>query len=99
MSDNYESLTLAEESFGIVKDFGELPPGAIVTEVALARIFDRHDVSVKRAVERGKLPPSVRIFGKPVWTVRAILAHIESRLEAAKQRADEDAARIAMLSP
>ncbi len=99
MSEIFEALTLAEESFEIVTELGKLPSGAIVTESALGTMFDRHDVSVKRAVERGELPPSVRMFGKPVWTVRAILAHIEGRLEAAKQSADEDAARIAMLSP
>ena len=39
---------------GIVKELGELPPGTILEEEAVARIFGRHSVSVKRAVERGE---------------------------------------------
>ena len=46
-----------QESPGIVKDLGSLPPGSIVPEEALARMFGRHPVSIKRAVERGELPP------------------------------------------
>ena len=84
---------------GIVKDLGELPPGAILEEEAVARMFGRHAVSVKRAVERGELPPPVRMFGKPCWTAGAILTHVEARLEAAKREGEKDAARIARLSP
>ena len=84
---------------GIVKDLGQLPPGAIREEEAVARIFGRHAVSVKRAVERGELPPPVRMFGKPCWTAGAILTHVEARLEAAKREGEKDAARIARLSP
>ena len=84
---------------GIVKTFGELPPGAILEEEAVARIFGRHSVSVKRAVERGELPPPVRLFGKPTWTAGAILAHLDARLEAAKREAEREAARISRLSP
>jgi len=85
---------------GIVKALGELPPGAIIEEAALARIFGGcHSVTIKRAVERGELPPSVRMFGKPCWTAGAILAHVEARLEAAKRERDKDRARISRLSP
>jgi hypothetical protein len=89
----------AEGSGGIVRELGDLPPGAIVEEEALARMFGRHAVSVKRAVERGELPPPVRMFGKPCWTAGAVLAHVEARLEAAKREAEQEAARIARLSP
>ena len=84
---------------GIVKGLGELPPGAILEEEALARMFGRHAVSIKRAVERGELPPPVRMFGKPRWTAGAILAHFEARLQTAKREAEKNTARIARLSP
>jgi hypothetical protein len=84
---------------GIVKEIGELPPGAILDEEALARIFGRHTVSVKRAVERGELPPPVRLFGKPCWMARTILAHLEERLEAAKREEARRAEIIARNSP
>ena len=82
-----------------MKTLGELPPGAILEEEAVARIFGRHSVSVKRAVERGELPPPVRLFGKPSWTAGAILAHLNARLEAAKREAEKEAARFARMSP
>ena len=78
---------------------GELPPGAILEEEAVARMFNRHPASVKRAVERGELPPPVRLFGKPAWTAGAILAHMDARLAAAKREAEREAARISRLSP
>jgi len=84
---------------GIVVALGELPPGAIVDESALAEIFRRHPVSIKRAVERGEIPPPVRLFGKPVWTAGVILTHLEARLMAAKQEAEREAARLARFSP
>ena len=84
---------------GIVRELGELPPGAILQEQALAGMFQRDPVSIKRAVGRGELPVPVRMFGKPTWTAGAILAHIEARLETAKEEAAKDAARIAKLRP
>jgi len=102
MNEEPEAMTAtaqAESSEGIIRELGELPSGAIVEEEALARMFGRHVVSVKRAVERGELPPPVRMFGKPCWTVRAILAHVEARLETARREAKKDAARIARLCP
>ena len=74
---------------GIIKELGNLPPDTVVSEEALAKMFDRHRVSIKRAVERGELPPSVRLFGEPVWTVRALREHLSKRLETAKQEAEK----------
>lgn len=102
MNEEPEAMTETVEvgsSGGIVRELGDLPPGAIIEEDAVARMFGRHAVSVKRAVERGELPPPVRMFGKPCWTVRVILDHIEARLDAAKREADKDVTRIARLSP
>ena len=84
---------------GIMKTLGELPPGTILQEEAVARMFGRHPVTVKRAVDRRELPPPVRMFGKPCWTAGVILAHLSARLEAAGREAEKEAARIARLSP
>lgn len=65
-----------------------LSPWHIVTEDDLARALGRHPVTIKRAVERGELPPPVRLMGKPTWTGAAILKHLESRLEQAQETAD-----------
>jgi len=83
---------------GVVKELGELAPDTILSEDAVAAIFDRHKVSVKRAVERGELPPSVRLFGEPVWTVRALREHLGRRLEEAKRETEHLQRRISRMS-
>ena len=86
------------KDFEIVRALGDLPPDAVITEDGLAKLFDRHAVSVRRAVDRGELPPSVRLFGKPVWTVRAIREHMAKRLEQAQREADRLKQKVNQLS-
>ena len=78
-------------------ELGEMKPNTIIPEKALAEIFKCHPVTIKRAVSRGELPPPIRMFGKPCWTAKSLIEHVESRLEAAKREAEEEAARIARL--
>jgi hypothetical protein len=78
---------------------GELKAGTVITEEGLAHLFQRHVVSVKRAVQRGELPPPCRLFGANVWTAGALIRYIESRLDQAAQEAERDAMRIQHLSP
>jgi len=61
---------------------GQPPEDTVLFEVGLAELFNKHPASIKRAVERGKLPPPTRLFGKSVWTTRAIVGHIAQRLAA-----------------
>ena len=42
---------------GVVAELGELKPGSIISEEGMARLFHRHAVSVKRAVQLGEFPP------------------------------------------
>lgn len=56
---------------GVVPELGELGEGAVITEAGLARMLKRHQVTLKRAVQRGELPPPVRLLGGPVWTAGA----------------------------
>jgi hypothetical protein len=83
---------------GIVTALGELKPGAIVTEEGVARLFNRHASSVKRAIQRGELPPPCRLFGANVWTAGALVQHIENRPEQAAKEAERTARRIGDLS-
>jgi hypothetical protein len=84
---------------GIIVLLGELKPSAIITEEGAARLFNRHVASVKRAVQRGELPPPCRLFGGNAWTAGAIVQHIEKRLDQAAQEAKREADKIARLSP
>ena len=83
---------------GIVRTLGDLAPDTIVSEAALAKVFARHRVSIKRAVERGELPPPIRLFGEPVWTIRALRDHMAERLDKAKKDTEKMARKIAQLS-
>lgn len=84
---------------GIVAELGELKPGAIITEEGVAYLFGRHVASVKRAVQRGELPPPCRLFGGNAWTAGALIRHIEDRLDEAAKEADRLSQRVADLSP
>jgi hypothetical protein len=81
-------------NLGIIRQLGDLPPDTVLSEEALAKLFHRHRVSIKRAVERGELPPSVRLFGEPVWTVQALRDHMNRRLATAQKEAEQLARRI-----
>jgi hypothetical protein len=76
-----------------------LPAQALVSEHALARLFQRDVTSVKRAVARGELPPPVPLFGRNVWTAQALLEHISARLAAAAQEAARTTHRLNALRP
>jgi len=79
---------LAED---VIIEFGEMPPGTILTKAALARIFNREEVSIDRAVKRGELPYPAKLLGYERWTTGAIVRHHERRMAEAEQ----DAAEIA----
>ena len=84
---------------GIIMELGALTPTTIITEEGVARLFRRHVVSVKRAVQRGELPPPCRLFGVNVWTVGVFVRHIEHRLDQAAKETERDTDRIKALSP
>jgi hypothetical protein len=84
---------------GIVTELGEMPGRSVIYEEGVAALFDRCETTVKRAVERGELPPPVRLFGSNAWTADALLAHIEARLERAALERKQIDAKIKTLSP
>lgn len=73
---------------GAFVELARLPEGAVVTLGELARLFGKHPVSIKRAVDRGELPEPVRLMGKSIWTVRILLEFIEQRLRSAGKSLD-----------
>ena len=85
------------DGIGIIHAFGDLAPDTVLDEAALARLFGRHRVSVRRAVERGELPPPVRLFGCPAWTVQVLRDHMAERLEKAKREVEKQNRKIAQL--
>ena len=105
VQDSNEPTTDAEQQQepneipGVVRALGDLPADAVVSEKGLAGIFHRHTVSIKRAVQRGELPPPTRLLGEPVWTVIAIRHHLEKRLETARKETERNLRKIEQLRP
>lgn len=78
------------ESFrtsGIITELGLLPGGTVLTMERLADMMGCHKITIKRAIDRGELPTPTRLTGRSIWTVNAVVQHIEAQL----QRAAEDA--------
>ena len=88
-----------DQSPGIIRELGDLPPGTIISENKLAEIFHRCPTSIKRAIKRGELPPSTRLFGQAVWTVEIILKHLQDRLADARKEAELAAKKLHSLRP
>lgn len=83
---------------GVIAVLGQLRSGTIITEEGVAYLFKRHVTSVKRAVQRGELPPPCRLFGTNTWTVGTLISHIEKRLQQAQKEAENTARRLARYS-
>lgn len=96
-----DQMVETEESVecGIIRRLGDLPPDAVISEDGLARLFGRHRVSIRRAVKRGELPPSIRLFGESTWTIEALRNHTNKRLEDARKDAERLQQRISRLRP
>ena len=99
MPDAEDGGDVGNLSAGIIKELGELGAGAVVTEAGLARLLGRHKVSIKRAVERGELPPPIRLCGGPVWLVGSIVEHLQKRMDEAAKEREKLERRISSLCP
>ena len=84
---------------GVIAELGKLGAGAVVTEQGLAGLFNRHESSVKRAVQRGELPPPVRMFGQNIWTAGVLVRHTEERLARAAKDAESTKRKFVELQP
>lgn len=72
---------------GVVSVLGRLGRGAVIHEKGICRLFGRSASAVRRAVRRGELPESTRLFGQCTWTVGALVDHIEERQRLARATA------------
>jgi predicted DNA-binding transcriptional regulator AlpA len=65
--------------------------GCILSQDEIAGIFDVAPSTVWRAVQRGDLPPPVKLFNKNTWTGAAIRQHLEDRLEKERETRQKEA--------
>lgn len=67
----------------IIEEIGALPPGALVYEPALEKMLGMGMRAIDRAIERGQLPPGVKVGAKRLWTAGSIVKWIDARIERA----------------
>lgn len=67
----------------VCRELADLPSGTLLYENGLARILGKKTRSIRRAVERGELPMPTRLMGRRVWTVGALVRHMEKRMDLA----------------
>jgi hypothetical protein len=79
---------------GVCAIIGALSPGTLVNEQALAKILNRTPRTIRRAVQRGELPPPIPLAGNSTWTVGAVLQHLNKRLEVAARKQERHQQRI-----
>ncbi|MCZ7648219.1 MAG: hypothetical protein M5U26_23665 [Planctomycetota bacterium] len=78
---------------GVLNGLASLAPKTLVTEEALAAIFQVTPRTIRRMVARNELPPPVRLSGKPTWIAERIMSHLDARAERAAQEADREERR------
>jgi hypothetical protein len=93
----HTTMSKHQSNEGIIATLAALSPETLIDKEALAKIFDRHPVSIERAIRRGELPPGVRLMGKPTWTAKAILDHLNRRLQEAQKKREQFLQRISKL--
>ena len=89
----------AEPPMQIMTALALLPRDALITIHQLAQLFGRHVTSVKRAIQRGELPPPVALLNEQVWMVAVILDHIRARLEAERTAVTQITRHLQQLRP
>lgn len=68
------------QSVKVVRTLADLPPRSLVTEAGLAEMFSVSDRTVRRMVERGQLPPPVKLADRNTWMVGLLLDYLEEQM-------------------
>lgn len=72
---------------GVVTGLAALPKDAHLDITALAKLLNRHPKTIERSARRGEIPPPIRLLGKRVWLVGAIIAYLQERQASALKKA------------
>jgi len=94
-----EELQEAMPGLHIMAALAALPPHTLISEHQLAQMFGRHVSSIRRAIQRGELPPSVPLLNDHIWTAAVLRDHISARLETAQKAAAQTVRRLHNLRP
>lgn len=83
----------------IMTALAALPPHTLISEHQLAQMFGRHVSSIRRAIQRGEVLPTVPLLNDHVWTAEVLWEHMSTRLEAARQAAAQTVRRLQDFRP
>lgn len=76
---------------GVFSYLATLPEKSIIAKVALSKMFGICGRTVTRMVDRGEIPPPIRVAGKNVWVAGRLLNWL---LESARRK-EEAVAKLA----
>jgi len=90
-------MTEMEQRAGIIRQLGELPAEAIIDEAGWpgsSTVTSKHQAGHRA----GGTAARRALFGRPTWTARAVLDHLNRRLEEAEKDAERLQRRISQLA-
>src|SRR5262245_25318803 len=96
---SHEELQEVIPGLHLMAALAALPPHTLISEHQLAQMFGRHVSSIRRAMQRGELPPTVPLLNDHVWTAEVLWAHMSARLEAAGKAAAQMVRRLQDFRP
>ena len=96
---SHAELQEAIPGLHIMAALAALPPHTLIFEHQLAQMFGRHVSSIRRAIQRGELPPSVPLLNDHVWTTGVLWQYTIARLDAAQQTAAQTVRRLQDFRP
>lgn len=84
MTEHSHSYTGGEiEPVTVVRTLADLPPRSLITEAGLAEVFSVSGRTVRRMVNRGQLPPPVKLADRNTWMVGLLLDYLEEQMQQA----------------
>lgn len=84
---------------GIWREFNDLGRDTLISEAAMAQIFGKHLMSIRRAIDKQQLPQPAKLMDARVWRLGTILDFIDARLKAEQKEADKLRRRVLEMAP
>jgi hypothetical protein len=77
----------APSSADTMKTLGDLSPGSLVDQIALARALGVSTRTVRRMVDRYELPPGIQMGARKMWFADKVVAFLSDRADGEARQA------------
>ena len=81
----------------MIDELAQLHERTIINQGQLARILGFNPRTISRLVDRGELPPGVKLGNHEVWLAGRVLDHLQTRVDARARAAERKQAKIAQI--